>query len=153
MENKIEKRNYVVYKHTSPSNKVYIGITGQIPPEKRWANGHGYTQNEYFNSEIIQYGWDKFSHEILFYGLTKDEAIAYIKDEVLKSRLIKISEVLLELNNNNATEIFGYPDDLKLKSCMTLFSEIAPEIEVFDKVLEKFFSGKKDNKTVELLKK
>ena len=74
MENKIEKRNYVVYKHTSPSNKVYIGITGQIPPEKRWANGHGYTQNEYFNSEIIQYGWDKFSHEILFYGLTKNEA-------------------------------------------------------------------------------
>ena len=74
MENKTEKRNYVVYKHTSPSNKVYIGITGQIPPEKRWANGHGYTQNEYFNSEIIQYGWDKFSHEILFYDLTKDEA-------------------------------------------------------------------------------
>ena len=88
-----------------------------------------------------------------FYGLTKDEAIVYIKDEVLKSRLIEISEVLLELNNNNATEIFSYPDDLKLKSCMTLFSEIAPEIDVFDKVLEKFFSGKKDNKTVELLKK
>lgn len=94
-----------------------------------------------------------YSSTARYYGLTKDEAIAYIKDEILKSRLIEISQVLLELNNNNATEIFGYPDDLKLKSCMTLFSEIAPEIEVFDKVLEKFFSGKKDNKTVELLKK
>jgi uncharacterized protein (DUF1810 family) len=93
-----------------------------------------------------------YSSTARYYGLTKDEAIVYIKDEVLKSRLIEISEVLLELNNNNATEIFSYPDDLKLKSCMTLFSEIAPEIEVFDKVLEKFFSGKKDNKTVDLLK-
>ena len=93
-----------------------------------------------------------YSSTAKFYGLTKDEAKAYINDEVLKSRLIEISNVLLELKSNDATEIFGYPDDLKLKSCMTLFSEIAPEIEVFDNVLEKFFSGKKDNKTVDLLK-
>ena len=69
-----DKREYVVYKHTSPSNKVYIGITGQNPPEKRWANGHGYTQNEYFNNEIICYGWDNFMHEILFCNLTRAEA-------------------------------------------------------------------------------
>ncbi len=72
MENK--NRKYVVYKHTSPDNKVYIGITGQNPPEKRWANGHGYAQNEYFNSEINRYGWDNFMHEILFDNLTKTEA-------------------------------------------------------------------------------
>ena len=92
----------------------------------------------------------EYSSTAKYYGLTKDEAIAYIKDEVLKSCLIEISEALLKLNNNNATIVFGYPDDLKLKSCMTLFSEIAPEIEVFDKVLERFFSGKKDDKTLEL---
>ena len=94
-----------------------------------------------------------YSSTAKYYGLTKDEAKAYINDEILKSRLIGISQVLLELNSNNATEIFGYPDDLKLKSCMTLFSEIAPEIEVFDQVLEKFFSGKKDDKTLKLLRK
>ena len=94
-----------------------------------------------------------YSSTAKYYGLTKDEAKAYINDEILKSRLIEISQVLLESNSNNATEIFGYPDDLKLKSCMTLFSEIAPEIEVFDKVLEKFFSGKKDDKTLKLLEK
>ena len=94
-----------------------------------------------------------YSSTAKYYGLTKDEAKAYLKDEILKSRLIEISQVLLELKSNDATEIFGYPDDLKLKSSMTLFSEIAPEIEVFDKVLQKFFSGKKDNKTLELLKK
>ena len=94
-----------------------------------------------------------YSSTAKYYGLTKDEAKAYIKDEILKSRLIEISQVLLELKSNDATEIFGYPDDLKLNSCMTLFSEIVPEIEVFDKVLEKFFSGKKDDKTLKLLEK
>ena len=94
-----------------------------------------------------------YSSTAKYYGLTKDEAKAYIKDEILKSRLLEISQVLLELKSNDATEIFGYPDDLKLNSCMTLFSEIAPEIEVFDKVLEKFFSGKKDDKTLKLLEK
>ena len=94
-----------------------------------------------------------YSSTAKYYGLTNDEAKAYIKDEILKSRLIEISQVLLELKSNDATEIFGYPDDLKLNSCMTLFSEIVPEIEVFDKVLEKFFSGKKDDKTLKLLEK
>ena len=94
-----------------------------------------------------------YSSTAKYYGLTKDEAKAYLKDKILKSRLIEISQVLLELKSNDATEIFGYPDDLKLKSSMTLFSEIAPEIEVFNKVLEKFFSGKKDDKTLELLEK
>ena len=94
-----------------------------------------------------------YSSTAKYYGLTKDEAKAYINDEILKSRLIEISQALLELISNNATEILGYPDDLKLKSCMTLFSEIAPEIEVFDQVLQKFFSGKKDDKTLKLLGK
>ena len=94
-----------------------------------------------------------YSSTAKYYGLTKDEAKAYINDEILKSRLIEISQALLELTSNNATEIFGYPDDLKLKSCMTLFSEIVPEVEVFDQVLQKFFSGKKDDKTLKLLGK
>ena len=94
-----------------------------------------------------------YSSTAKYYGLTKDEAKAYINDEILKSRLIEISQALLELTSNNATEILGYPDDLKLKSCMTLFSEIVPELEVFDQVLQKFFSGKKDDKTLKLLEK
>ena len=94
-----------------------------------------------------------YSSTAKYYGLTKDEAKAYINDEILKSRLIEISQALLELISNNATEILGYPDDLKLKSCMTLFSEIVPEVEVFDQVLQKFFSGKKDDKTLKLLGK
>lgn len=73
MEN--TERKYVVYKHTSPSNKVYIGITRQNPPEKRWKNGNAYKYNKHFTNAIQKHGgWDNFKHEILFRGLTKEEA-------------------------------------------------------------------------------
>ena len=65
--------NYCVYKHTSPGGKVYIGITCR-KPEYRWDHGRGYWQNPYFTSAIKKYSWDNFSHEILFSGLSKEEA-------------------------------------------------------------------------------
>jgi hypothetical protein len=68
-------RNYCVYKHTSPSGKVYIGITGQ-DPTRRWQNGYGYRLNSYFFKAIVKYGWDNFTHEIVRAGLTKAEACA-----------------------------------------------------------------------------
>lgn len=64
---------YCVYKHTSPSNKTYIGITCR-KPEYRWNNGKGYCNNKHFTNAINKYGWDNFIHEILFEGLTKEEA-------------------------------------------------------------------------------
>lgn len=64
---------YIVYKHTSPCNKVYIGITSQSP-EKRWQNGRGYIKNNHFWNAIQKYGWDNFKHEILYDNLTKEEA-------------------------------------------------------------------------------
>lgn len=65
--------DYTVYMHTSPSNKVYIGITGR-KPEVRWARGKAYYQNERFTAAINKYGWDNFKHEILYTGLSKEEA-------------------------------------------------------------------------------
>lgn len=64
---------WTVYKHTSPSGKVYIGITGR-KPEIRWSNGHGYVGNDYFTKAIQKYGWNSFMHEILATGLSKEEA-------------------------------------------------------------------------------
>lgn len=66
---------YKVYKHTSPSGKVYIGITCQAV-EKRWLNGKGYSHSTYFYQAIQKYGWDSFEHEVLYTGLTKEEAEA-----------------------------------------------------------------------------
>lgn len=68
-----EDKKFCVYRHTSPSGKVYIGITCQNPI-RRWAHGHGYRRNQYFSNAIAKYGWEAFTHEILFDGLTKEEA-------------------------------------------------------------------------------
>ena len=65
--------------------------------------------------------------------------------------LIEISTVLLEIKDNDAKKVMGEPDDRKLQSCMTLFSTVAPEIDVFEKVLQKFYGGVKDSKTLEIL--
>lgn len=64
---------YTVYKHTTPSGKVYIGITKQ-KPEQRWDNGNGYKKNEHFYRAILKYGWENIEHEIVENGLTKQQA-------------------------------------------------------------------------------
>lgn len=63
---------YSVYMHTCPNCKVYIGITSQ-EPKTRWANGRGYTQSLIRNA-IKKYGWENIKHEVLFEGLTKEQA-------------------------------------------------------------------------------
>lgn len=73
MNSELLDKKYCVYKHTSPSNKVYIGITCKSPTD-RWASGFGYSHQIYFFRAIVKYGWINFKHEILFDGLTKEEA-------------------------------------------------------------------------------
>ena len=93
-----------------------------------------------------------FSDMARRYGI-KDltEAAQYLEHPVLGSRLIEISQALLELPGNNATEIMGSPDNLKLHSSMTLFSLIPDTNPVFDAVLKKFFKGQQDNGTLRLI--
>ena len=94
-----------------------------------------------------------FSSMSEYYGIDgRAEAQAYIADPLLRARLVEISQALLALESNNPTQVMGYPDDLKLKSSMTLFAEVAPDIPVFEQVLQKFFSGEKDSKTLQLLR-
>lgn len=93
-----------------------------------------------------------FSSMSEYYGIDgRAEAQAYIADSVLRAHLVEISEALLALESNNPTQVMGYPDDLKLKSSMTLFAEVAPDIPVFEQVLQKFFAGEKDSRTLKLL--
>lgn len=65
--------SFFVYKHTTPSGKIYIGITGQMLCQ-RWANGQGYRGNKHFTNAIKKYGWKNIKHEVLFSGLTQKEA-------------------------------------------------------------------------------
>ena len=94
-----------------------------------------------------------YSATAKFYGIkSKEEAVAYLNNKYLRENLIQISESLYELDDN-ITNIFGYPDDLKLKSCMTLFSYVDPSIDIFNKIIDKFCNGEKDFNTINILNK
>lgn len=80
-----------------------------------------------------------------------DEAEAYINHPVLGQRLIEICTELLNLETNNAHEVFGSPDDLKLRSSMTLFASLPDAYPVFKSVLDKFFGGAMDKATLHML--
>lgn len=80
------------------------------------------------------------------------EAEAFLAHPVLGVHLVEISRALLALETNNADLVFGYPDNLKLRSSMTLFAQIREADPVFGQVLDKFFEGKPDQRTLELLK-
>ena len=66
-------KKYCIYKHTTPNQKVYIGLTS-LNPIYRWDNGRGYKACTYFYNAILKYGWDNIRHEILFTDLTKQQA-------------------------------------------------------------------------------
>lgn len=80
------------------------------------------------------------------------EAEAFLAHPVLGVHLVEISRALLALETNNADLVFGYPDNLKLRSSMTLFAQVREANPVFGQVLDKFFDGKPDQRTLELLK-
>lgn len=87
-----------------------------------------------------------------FYGIADlEEAAAYLEHPVLGKHLIEISEAVLAVDGKTATEIFGTPDDMKLRSSMTLFSEVTNADPVFSKVLEKYYEGLQDIFTLEIL--
>lgn len=93
-----------------------------------------------------------FSSTSQYYAIENlEEAKAYLQEPTLRARLLEISEALLGLSSNDPAEVMGYPDDLKLRSSMTLFAEAEPECEVFQKVLDKFFGGRKDPRTLQIL--
>ncbi|MCC2546673.1 DUF1810 domain-containing protein [Hymenobacter sp. BT175] len=92
-----------------------------------------------------------YSETARFYGIrNRQEAEAYLQHPVLGSRLLEISSALLELESSNATQVLGSPDDLKLKSSMTLFAAVSQN-PVFQRVLDKFYNGELDQKTLQLL--
>lgn len=96
-----------------------------------------------------------FSETSKYYAInTIDEARLFLNHEYLGCNLKEIANELLSLKTDDAHWVFGSPDHLKLKSCMTLFSFVdANEHNVFKSVLEKFFNGSFDDKTIEILNK
>ena len=89
-----------------------------------------------------------------YYGLNGiEEAKAYYENKYLRSNLLEISKTLLKVENKSINYILGYPDNLKLKSCMTLFELVDKDEQVFKDLLDKYYLGERDEKTIELVKK
>jgi uncharacterized protein (DUF1810 family) len=82
---------------------------------------------------------------------SEDEARAYLAHPILGPRLIECAEAIVSVQGKSARDILGSPDDLKLKSCATLFAQVSPLGSVFEQILEKFYSGEGDAATLRLL--
>lgn len=95
-----------------------------------------------------------YSSTAKYYSIKSiEEAKEYVAHPVLGKRLLECSNILLNIKGKSADEIFGYPDNMKLRSSMTLFNFVAPEHKVFADVLEKYFAGEPDEKTLSILQK
>jgi len=94
-----------------------------------------------------------FSSTSEFYAIKNlNEAKDYLQHPVLGSRLIEVTKAVLAVNGKTANQIMGSPDDLKLKSCMTLFNLLENADPVFQAVLDKYFNGVQDQKTLAIVK-
>jgi|ERR1051326_6363906 uncharacterized protein (DUF1810 family) len=82
---------------------------------------------------------------------SREEAVAYLNHSILGTRLKQCCEALLKHSGKKVEDIMGFPDDLKLRSSMTLFAMVSAEDSIFHKVLNAFYSGRMDEKTVAFL--
>lgn len=93
-----------------------------------------------------------FSSTAKYYAIKSlAEAEAYLEHPILGPRLRECSEAAVGVEGQSAVEIFGSPDDLKLRSCATLFAQASPPGSIFDRLLAKYYRGQTDNKTLQLL--
>ena len=89
-----------------------------------------------------------------YYGIRDlEEARAYLADPILGGHLITLCEALLTLETSDSAEVMGHPDDRKLRSSMTLFAAASDSLGIFRQVLEKYYQGKQDPRTLALLRR
>jgi uncharacterized protein (DUF1810 family) len=79
----------------------------------------------------------------------RHEAAAFLAHPILGPRLLECTEAVLQIEGRSALEIFGSPDDLKLRSCATLFAAVSPDRSVFHRLIDKYFDGRHDPRTIQ----
>jgi uncharacterized protein (DUF1810 family) len=125
-------------------NQAYLGALSEI------RNGRKETHWMWFIFPQL-YGLGK-SDTAKFYALSDlQQAMEFLNHPVLGKHLLEISTELLKIEDRTALEIFGYPDDLKLHSSMTLFAQTGKDYPVFSEVIRRYFGGIEDSKTIQLL--
>ncbi|MDH4245739.1 MAG: DUF1810 domain-containing protein [Nitrospira sp.] len=99
--------------------------------------------------QIVSLGHSAMAQQFAITSL--DEAKAYLQHPVLGPRLRACTQLVLDVNGRSAEEIFGYPDHLKFRSCMTLFMAATTDNTLFRNALLKYFNGKPDQQTLDIL--
>jgi uncharacterized protein (DUF1810 family) len=103
----------------------------------------------YIFPQLDGLGWSAMAHRYSIRSLS--EAEAYLRHPVLGPRLVASAEAALAVEGRSAHDIFGWPDDLKFRSCATLFACVTPAGSVFERLLAKYYGGAHDPKTLRLL--
>lgn len=111
----MKEKNYIVYRHTSPSGKVYIGITSK-KPEYRWSNGNGYKDSPKFYNAIKKYGWNNFKHEILYSGLNEISAKMIEEDLIYYYKSLNISYNITDGGDGTKGVIMSEESRLKMSN-------------------------------------
>jgi uncharacterized protein (DUF1810 family) len=127
-------------------NPVYAGVCSELQ--------RGRKESHWMWFIFPQLAGLGYSGTARFYAIKSvDEAKAFLQHQVLGKRLAECAELVLKHPEKSASRIFGFPDDLKLRSCMTLFASVSDPESVFHRVLDQFFGGEPDAKTLELLRR
>ena len=138
------KKNVDLSRFTKAHNHSYQSALAEIRNSKKFSHWMWYI--------FLQiHGLGRSSTSQYYAIQSLDEAAAFLQDPYLGRNLREICHVLLSLETNNATEVFGKPDDRKLKSSMTLFSLVEGDDTVFQDVLNKYYGGKRDCRTLKIL--
>ena len=107
---------WTVYRHISPSGKVYIGITSKENVNKRWRYGTGYSSCIIFQNTINKYGWNNITHEVLFTDLIEDRAKNLEKDLIRHYKNLNISLNITDGGNGTLGRVFSKETILKMKN-------------------------------------
>ena len=136
---------YDLSRFVNVQRKVYLQALAEVRSGRKWDHWMWYVF-----PQLRGLGYSDLAD---FYGIeNEEEAQQYLRDELLGRRLRDISAALLKLPDNDPVSVMGWPDNLKLRACMTLFEYVAGPYSVFGKVLEKFFDGERDPATLRKLR-
>lgn len=135
---------YNLKRFVQVQNRVYDRVCAELRVGQK--TGHWMW---FIFPQLRDLGHSHMAHE---YGISsREEAVAYLQHPILGERLRKCTRLVNSVEGRSASEIFGYPDDLKFRSSMSLFANVTPQEETFKQALEKYFNGKPDPLTLQLL--
>lgn len=138
------ENNFDINRFIEAQAYSYEGALEQIKAGRKTGHWMWYIFPQY-------YSLGKSSTSIKYAINSNEEAISYLNHPILGTRLIEITKAFLEIENKTAFEILGGPDDLKIKSSMTLFDNMQADNNIFESVLKKYFDGRRCSRTLKLL--